>query len=119
MKHLLDGRGGGNVARWRKTVSVGFLSGITIPRCRDRQEAKRRRPGGLFLASPAVAALQAIDGDNKVGPLEHFDQPVKDALLVVRARLQIFFKDALSLAYGLKRQLLIGHNFSLNAEKQT
>jgi hypothetical protein len=39
--------------------------------------------------------------------------------MVVRARLQIFFKDALSLAYGLKRQLLIGHNFSLNAEKQT
>jgi hypothetical protein len=41
------------------------------------------------LASPAVAALQAIDGDNKVGPLEHFNQPVKDALVVVRARLHI------------------------------
>jgi hypothetical protein len=54
-------------------------------------------------SSPAVAALQAIDGNNKVGPLKHFNQPVKDALVVVRARLQIFFKDALSLAYGLKR----------------
>jgi hypothetical protein len=39
------------------------------------------------LASPAVAALQAIDGDNKVGPLEHFNQPAKDALVIVRARL--------------------------------
>jgi hypothetical protein len=57
----------------------------------------------LFLASPAVATLQAIDGDNKVRPLEHFNQPVEDALVIVRARLQIFFKDALSLAYGLKR----------------
>jgi hypothetical protein len=64
---------------------------------------KGRKSGGLFLASPAVAALQAIDGDDKVGPLEHFNQPVKDALVVVRARLQIFFKDALSLAYSLKR----------------
>jgi hypothetical protein len=54
-------------------------------------------------SSPAVAALQTIDGNNKVGPIEHFNQPVKDALVVVRARLQIFFKDALSLAYGLKR----------------
>jgi hypothetical protein len=81
------------------------LSDITIPRCQDRQEAQGgQQPRGLFLASsPAVAALQAIDGNNKVGPLEHFNQPVKDALLVVRARLQIFFKDALSLAYGLKR----------------
>jgi hypothetical protein len=63
---------------------------------------KGQKSGGL-LASPAVAALQAIDGDDKVGPLEHFNQPVKDALVVVRARLQIFFKDALSLAYSLKR----------------
>jgi hypothetical protein len=39
------------------------------------------------LASPAVAALQAIDGDNKVGPLEQLNQPVKDALVIVRARL--------------------------------
>jgi hypothetical protein len=80
------------------------LSDITIPRCQDRQEAQGQQPGGLFLASsPAVAALQAIDGNNKIGPLEYFNQPVKDALVVVRARLQIFFKDALSLAYGLKR----------------
>jgi hypothetical protein len=79
------------------------LSDITIPRCQDCQEARGQQPGGLFLASPAVAALQAIDGDNKVGPLEHFNQPIKDALVVVRARLQIFFKDALSLAYSLKR----------------
>jgi hypothetical protein len=42
-----------------------LLSDIIIPRCQDRQEAQRPRPGGLFLASPAVAALQAIDGDNK------------------------------------------------------
>src|SRR5258708_32306860 len=110
MKHLLDGRGGGNVARWRKTVSVGFLSGITIPRCRDRQEAKRRRPGGLFPASPAVAALDAIDGDNKVGPLEHFDQPVKDALLVQRASLPTFFEDGPGLAYVLNPQCHDAHN---------
>jgi len=30
------------------------------------------------LASPDVAALQAINGDNKVGPLEHLNQPVKE-----------------------------------------
>lgn len=36
--------------------------------------------------SPATA-LQAIDGDNKVGPPEHFNQFVKDALIIVRSRL--------------------------------
>jgi hypothetical protein len=39
------------------------------------------------LASPTVAALQATDGDNKVGPPEHFNQFVKDALVIVRSRL--------------------------------
>jgi hypothetical protein len=69
----------------------------------DQQRLTPEPPGGLLSASPAVAALQAIDGDNKAGPLEHLNQPIKDALVVVRARLQIFFKDALRLAYGLKR----------------
>jgi hypothetical protein len=36
--------------------------------------------------SPATAP-QAIDGDNKVGPPEHFNQFVKDALIIVRSRL--------------------------------
>jgi hypothetical protein len=66
-----------------------LLSDIIIPRCQDRQKAQRPLPGGLFLALPAVAALQAIDGDNKVGRLDHFNQPIKDALVVVRARLHI------------------------------
>jgi hypothetical protein len=103
MKHLIAGRGRAQHSALAENCQLGFLSDIINPRCQDRQEAQRRRPGGLFLASPAVAALQAIDGDNKVGPLEHFNQPIKDALVVVRTRLQIFFKDALRLADGLKR----------------
>jgi hypothetical protein len=82
------------------------LQRIEAAAARGKQAGQRfirERPGRLFLASPAVAALQAIDGDNKAGPLEHFNQPIKDALVVVRARLQIFFENALSLAYGLNR----------------
>jgi hypothetical protein len=66
------------------------------------------QPGGFPL--PAIGALQAIDRNNKVGPLEHLNQPLKNALIIiVWARLQVFFKDALRVADGLKRQLLIGH----------
>jgi hypothetical protein len=38
------------------------------------------------LPSP-TAALQAIDGYKHVGPLEHFNQLVKDALVIVRSGL--------------------------------
>jgi hypothetical protein len=59
-----------------------------------------------------IGALQTIDGDHNVGPLEHLNQPVEKALVVVRSRLEILFNDALSGAYGLKRQLLIGHKIT-------
>ena len=45
------------------------------------------QPGGFFLASPPVVALQAINGDKEVGPPEHFNQSVKDALVIVRSGL--------------------------------
>jgi hypothetical protein len=45
------------------------------------------QPGGFFLASPPVVPLQAINGDKEVGPPEHFNQSVKDALVIVRSRL--------------------------------
>jgi hypothetical protein len=54
------------------------------------------------LASPAITALQATDGDNKLGPLEHFNQPVKDPLVIVRSGLKIFLEDALRFAHSLK-----------------
>src|SRR5260221_4265765 len=55
-----------------------------IPRETDQSPPT---PGGFFLASPTVAPLQAIDGDNKVGPPEHLHQLLKDALVIVRSRL--------------------------------
>jgi hypothetical protein len=64
-------------------------------------KARRFKPAGFFLALPA-AALQAINGYQHVGPLEHLDQLVKDALVIVWSGLQIFFQDALRVAHGLK-----------------
>ena len=64
-------------------------------------KARRFKPAGFFLALPA-AALQTINGHKYVGPLEHLDQLVKDALVIVWSGLQIFFQDALRVAHGLK-----------------
>ena len=50
-----------------------------------------------------VLALQTIDGPDNAGLLEHLDQPVKKALVVVRSGFEIFFNNALSGAHGLKR----------------
>jgi hypothetical protein len=55
----------------------------------------------IFSPSPATA-LQASDGYKHVGPLEHLNQLVKDALVIVRSGLQIFFKDPLRVAHCLK-----------------
>jgi hypothetical protein len=78
-----------------------------IERFPQRQNGKSAYSGGFSL--PAIGSLQAIDRNDKVGPLEHLDKPLKDALVIVRAGLQVFFKDALRVANRLKRQLLIGH----------
>jgi hypothetical protein len=63
-----------------------------------------------MISSPSpAAALQAIDGYKHVGPLEHLNQLVKDALVIVRSGLQIFFENALCVTHGLKGYLLICH----------
>jgi hypothetical protein len=56
-----------------------------------------------------VRALQAVDCHNNLWPLKNLNQPVKDALIIVRPWLQILFKDALRVAHRLQRNLLIGH----------
>jgi len=55
------------------------------------------------------AALQTIDGDQDGGPLEHFNQPVEQAFVIVLSGLKVFFKDALGIADGLNSQFLIAH----------
>ena len=44
--------------------------------------SQKKEPAGFFLALPA-AALQAIHGHKHVGPFEHLNQLVKDALVIV------------------------------------
>jgi len=63
--------------------------------------SQKNKPAGFLLALPSTA-LQAIDGHKHVGPFEHLNQLVKDALVIVRSGLQIFFEDALRVAHGLK-----------------
>src|SRR6202008_4099720 len=53
--------------------------------------------------------LQPAYSDHQIGAFEHLHQLVEDALVVVRARLEVFLEDRLRLADGLKGQLLIGH----------
>ena len=56
-----------------------------------------------MISSPSPAtALQAIDGYKNGGPLKHLDKLVKDALVIVRSGLQIFFENALRVAHCLK-----------------
>jgi hypothetical protein len=56
-----------------------------------------------MVSSPSpAAALQAIDGYKHVGSLEHLNQLVKDALVIVRSGLEIFFENALRIAHRLK-----------------
>ena len=48
-------------------------------------KARRPKPAGFL--SLTGAALQAINGYKHVGPLEHLNQLVKDALVIVRSGL--------------------------------
>jgi hypothetical protein len=61
------------------------------------------------LASPIIVPLKTIDGDEKTRFLKHLNQPVQEALAIVRSRFKVFFNDAVGVADGLKRQFLIGH----------
>ncbi|SDS27784.1 hypothetical protein [Bradyrhizobium canariense] len=47
-------------------------------------------------------ALPSTYGDDQIRPIEHFHQLVEEALIVVGARLKIFFQNALCFADGLK-----------------
>ena len=47
--------------------------------------------------------LQAIDGDNKVGPRKHLNQPVQKEFVIVRSGFEIFLKDSLGFADGFER----------------
>jgi hypothetical protein len=62
----------------------------------------------------AIGTLQAVDCDNDVRPLQDLYQPFKDPLVIVRPRLQVFFKDTMCVAHRLKRHLLVGHQRSLS-----
>jgi hypothetical protein len=55
------------------------------------------------------AALQAIDSDDDIGPLEDLHQPIKKSFGIMRSRLEIFLKHPLRVAHSLEGQLLIGH----------
>jgi hypothetical protein len=63
-------------------------------------------PGEVSLTD---AALQTIKGDHEGGSLEHFDEAVEEAFVVVGSRLEVFFQDALSIADGLNSQFLVAH----------
>ncbi len=43
------------------------------------------------LALATVTALQPIDCDDNIGPLEYLNQSIKKALVVMRFRLEILF----------------------------
>jgi hypothetical protein len=56
--------------------------------------------------------LQSTYSDYQIGPFENLHQPVKNApLVVLGARLKIFFQYLLRSADRMKRQLLISHCF--------
>lgn len=73
-------------------------------------EEERRGRGSLVRAFlSAIGTLQAANRHNNVGSLKHLNQPVKEALIIVRPGLEIFFQDTLRVAHCLKRYLLVGH----------
>ncbi len=55
-----------------------------------------------FLIFKRYSLLQSTHGDNQLRPFKNFDQFVEDALIIVWARLKIFFQYALRFANGLK-----------------
>src|ERR1700692_932130 len=55
-------------------------------------------------------ALHPINGDQKIGPLQYFDQFVEDYPLVIAGPgFQVFFENALRVSNGLKSELFIRH----------
>jgi len=75
------------IARLFQDVFVGKENGFvpigpTVPPWHVRR---------VFLALATATALQTIDCDDNVGPLEYLDQPIKKVLVVMRSRLEIFF----------------------------
>jgi hypothetical protein len=54
--------------------------------------------------------LQPTEGGDHFVPIEHLNQPIQQALVIVWPRLKIFLKDALGIADGSKHRLLIGHD---------
>jgi hypothetical protein len=60
----------------------------------------------------AIGTLQAADCHNNVWSFKDLNQPVKEALIIVRPGLEVFFEDTLRVAYCLKRHLLVGHQRS-------
>ena len=56
--------------------------------------------------------LQSAYSDYQIGPFENLNQPVKNTpLVVLGARLQVYFQYSLRFADRLKSQLLISHCF--------
>jgi len=57
--------------------------------------------------------LQSAYSDYQIGPLENLHQPIKNTpLVVLGARLKVYFQYSLRFADRLKGQLLISHCFS-------
>jgi hypothetical protein len=56
--------------------------------------------------------LQSAYSDYQIGPLENLHQPVKNTpLVVLGARLKVYFQYSLRFADRLNSQLLISHAF--------
>jgi hypothetical protein len=77
---------------------------------RKRRGEGRGSPARAFLA--AIGPLHAADCHNNVWSFKDLNQPVKEALIIVRPGLEVFFEDTLRVAYCLKRHLLVGHQRS-------
>jgi hypothetical protein len=66
----------------------------------------RLTPAGFSLASTVVTALQATDRDDKVRPIKYLNQPIKEALVIMRPGFEIFFDDALGGTFNWQRESL-------------
>jgi hypothetical protein len=57
----------------------------------DRPDSPTRHVRRVWVASATASALQTIDCDYNIGPLEYLNQPIKKTLVIMWSRLEIFF----------------------------
>jgi hypothetical protein len=72
----------------------------------------QRRHSLMRVFPETTSLLQSAYSDYQIGPFENLHQPVKNTpLIVLGARLKVFFQYSLRLADRLKSQLMISHCF--------